>query len=224
MPRSRLQSHFSPSRIRSVCRLANSLRRRPGSSTPMALSSLSTASSTIPTRASAGSPTPTSLATFCLPLHHTPLPAPVRQSDLPDTDGPTLPVTNPDGTMNFETALNWVNALNAFNKGRGWLGHNNWQLPTNIAADTTCSSFNAGNFGALCTASASPVSIRSGSPANTPPASSRISPPSSGPSSICSPISIGRSPRQARPPAIALSLSTPAIPARTPRTTTSSAS
>jgi hypothetical protein len=81
-----------------------------------------------------------------------PLLAPVNPD--PDGDGPTLPVINPDGTMDFETALNWVNALNAFNKGKGWLNHKNWQLPTTIAADTTCSSFNNGNFGALCSASA----------------------------------------------------------------------
>ena len=56
--------------------------------------------------------------------------------------------------MDWETALNWVNALNSYNNGRGWLGHNNWQLPTNPAADTTCSSSNVDNFGIQCTGSA----------------------------------------------------------------------
>jgi hypothetical protein len=65
----------------------------------------------------------------------------------------TLPVINPDGTMNWETALNWVNALNNYNNGRGWLGHKNWQLPSNPAVDLTCSAVKTNNFGAQCTGS-----------------------------------------------------------------------
>ena len=57
----------------------------------------------------------------------------------PEGDG-TLPVINPDGTMDYETALNWVNALNKFNGGKGWLDHNPWQLPDTIPTDTQCSS------------------------------------------------------------------------------------
>ena len=72
----------------------------------------------------------------------------------PENDGVTLPHINPDGTMDYETALNWVNALNLYNSGQGWLGHRNWQLPTTIATDTNCSSKNGGNFGVLCKASA----------------------------------------------------------------------
>jgi hypothetical protein len=68
-------------------------------------------------------------------------------------DGST-PVINPDGTMDYQTALNWVNALNEFNHGQGWLNHNNWQLPTNPAHDRTCTSVNNDNFGALCTGGA----------------------------------------------------------------------
>ena len=63
---------------------------------------------------------------------------------------------NPDGTMDWATALNFVNALNRYDHGRGFLGHNDWQLPTNPnlpAADTTCSSINIDNFAALCTGS-----------------------------------------------------------------------
>lgn len=41
----------------------------------------------------------------------------------------SLPVINPDGTMDWETALNWVNALNSYDNGRGWLNHSDWQLP-----------------------------------------------------------------------------------------------
>jgi hypothetical protein len=36
---------------------------------------------------------------------------------------------NPDGSMTWETALNWVAAMNKFNNGAGYLGHNNWTLP-----------------------------------------------------------------------------------------------
>jgi hypothetical protein len=36
---------------------------------------------------------------------------------------------NPDGSMTWETALNWVAAMNTFNNGAGYLGHNNWTLP-----------------------------------------------------------------------------------------------
>ncbi len=61
---------------------------------------------------------------------------------------------NPDGTMDYATALNWVNALNSYNDGNGYLGHNNWQLPTTPRGDPTCSSVNAGNFGISCTGSA----------------------------------------------------------------------
>lgn len=36
---------------------------------------------------------------------------------------------NPDGSMTWETALNWVAAMNNFDHGAGYLGHNNWTLP-----------------------------------------------------------------------------------------------
>jgi hypothetical protein len=62
---------------------------------------------------------------------------------------------NPDGTMTYAVALNWVNALNSFDGGRGLLGHNNWQLPVTAQYDNTnCSSSNNGSFGVLCSGSA----------------------------------------------------------------------
>jgi len=61
---------------------------------------------------------------------------------------------NPNGTMNWATALSFVGALNAYDGGRGYLGHNNWQLPDTPLDDSTCSSFNNGGFGASCTDSA----------------------------------------------------------------------
>lgn len=64
---------------------------------------------------------------------------------------------NPNGTMDYQTALDWVNALNAYDSGRGYLGHNNWQLPVTPSTDATCAvaSGNDGNsFGPSCTGSA----------------------------------------------------------------------
>jgi hypothetical protein len=65
----------------------------------------------------------------------------------------TLGVTgiNPDGTMDYPTALNWVNALNSYNGGQGYLDQYHWQLPSNPLDDATCSSLNNGNFGVSCT-------------------------------------------------------------------------
>ncbi|HYM25440.1 MAG TPA: hypothetical protein VEU08_19615, partial [Vicinamibacterales bacterium] len=61
---------------------------------------------------------------------------------------------NPNGTMDWDTALKWVDALNRFEGGRGYLGHSDWQLPATPKTDTTCSANNDGSFGALCTGSA----------------------------------------------------------------------
>ena len=36
---------------------------------------------------------------------------------------------NPNGSMDFAAAQEWVTALNAYANGSGYLGHNNWQLP-----------------------------------------------------------------------------------------------
>lgn len=66
----------------------------------------------------------------------------------------SIPVINPDGTMDYWTAVNWVNGLNSFNNGKGWLNHNNWQLPTNPHRDPTCSSVNTDDFGVQCTGGA----------------------------------------------------------------------
>jgi hypothetical protein len=61
---------------------------------------------------------------------------------------------SPDGLMDYPTALKFVDALNHFDHGRGFLGRNNWQLPVNPPDDPSCSSVNHGNFGASCTGSA----------------------------------------------------------------------
>jgi hypothetical protein len=64
---------------------------------------------------------------------------------------------NPNGTMNYQTALKWVNALNTYDRGRGYLGHKNWQLPVTPSTDASCAvaQGNDGNsFGPSCTGSA----------------------------------------------------------------------
>jgi hypothetical protein len=61
---------------------------------------------------------------------------------------------NASGTMDYPTAQKWVDALKHDNQGKGYLGHNNWQLPVTPIDDSTCSSNNKGTFGASCTGSA----------------------------------------------------------------------
>jgi hypothetical protein len=45
---------------------------------------------------------------------------------------------NKTGSMDYATAIRWVTAMNAFDNGAGYLGHNNWQLPTTAATDASC--------------------------------------------------------------------------------------
>jgi uncharacterized protein (TIGR03437 family) len=63
---------------------------------------------------------------------------------------------NPNGSMDYDTALRWIAALNAYNSGAGYLGHNNWQLPVAALVDKTCPDVgtNGGSFGPQCTGSA----------------------------------------------------------------------
>ena len=60
---------------------------------------------------------------------------------------------NPDGSMDYQTALDWVAALNNYGS-IGYLDHNNWQLPVTPALDPGCLSKNVNNFGAYCNGSA----------------------------------------------------------------------
>lgn len=64
-----------------------------------------------------------------------------------------LPGVDSSGSMDYATALAWVDSLNAMNAGAGYLGHNSWQLPTTPLDDGSCSSFNNGNFGFGCDSS-----------------------------------------------------------------------
>jgi len=62
----------------------------------------------------------------------------------------------PNGAMDFATAQAWVAALNSYNHGTGYLGHNNWQLPVAPLQDPTCADVgtHGGSFGPQCTGSA----------------------------------------------------------------------
>ncbi len=68
--------------------------------------------------------------------------------------GGTKLAINDDGSMDYKTALSWVQAMNNYNGGKGWLDHNNWQLPVTPQNDKTCSAHKDGSFGATCTGSA----------------------------------------------------------------------
>lgn len=63
---------------------------------------------------------------------------------------------NPNGSMDYPTALRWIAALNAYNNGAGYLGHNNWQLPVAAMVDKTCADVgtHGGSFGPQCSGSA----------------------------------------------------------------------
>jgi hypothetical protein len=81
-------------------------------------------------------------------------------ANLAGTPDPRFGVANitPGGSMNYSTAVNWVAALNLYHDvnygGIGYLGHNNWQLPTTPHSDTYCSATGPlpyqGSFGYGC--------------------------------------------------------------------------
>jgi uncharacterized protein (TIGR03437 family) len=64
----------------------------------------------------------------------------------------TQPCVNASGSMSYRAAVAWVQAMNAAN----YLGHTNWQLPTNPVLDSGCGKTgpNGNNFGFGCSASA----------------------------------------------------------------------
>jgi uncharacterized protein (TIGR03437 family) len=61
----------------------------------------------------------------------------------------------PNGSMDYATAQRWVAALNAYNKGLGYLGHNDWQFPAAPMVDATCANTgpDGASFGPLCSGS-----------------------------------------------------------------------
>jgi hypothetical protein len=67
-----------------------------------------------------------------------------------------VPGINKTGSMDYATAIRWVTAMNAFDHGGGYLGHNNWQLPTTPATDASCerTGRHGESFGFNCSGSA----------------------------------------------------------------------
>jgi hypothetical protein len=57
---------------------------------------------------------------------------------------------NADGSMDYQTAVNWVAAMNAAD----YLGHHTWVLPATPSYDPGCSSHNTSTFGYGCSQSA----------------------------------------------------------------------
>lgn len=57
---------------------------------------------------------------------------------------------HPSGAMDYNTASKWIEALNAQDKGTGYLGHNNWTMPATPPKDSKCSSENRYSFGWDC--------------------------------------------------------------------------
>ncbi len=56
----------------------------------------------------------------------------LADANLPGTPEGRFGVANitPNGSMDYPTALEWLAALNGLNGGLGYLGHNDWTLPT----------------------------------------------------------------------------------------------
>lgn len=67
-----------------------------------------------------------------------------------------VPNINVSGSMSYAAAVQWAAAMNASNDGVGYLGHNNWQLPTAPGTDRTCqlTGPHGEPFGYNCTGSA----------------------------------------------------------------------
>ena len=63
---------------------------------------------------------------------------------------------NKSGSMDYATAVRWVEAMNKLDGGAGYLGHNNWQFPTAPVKDETCARTgrNGESFGFHCSGSA----------------------------------------------------------------------
>jgi hypothetical protein len=63
---------------------------------------------------------------------------------------------NKSGSMDYATAVRWVEAMNKADQGRGYLGHNTWQLPTAPVKDDSCARTgrNGESFGFHCWGSA----------------------------------------------------------------------
>jgi hypothetical protein len=80
----------------------------------------------------------------------------LADADLAATQTFGVANVNKSGSMDYATALRWVAAMNALDRGAGYLGHNNWQLPTAPTEDKSCARTgrNGESFGFHCSGSA----------------------------------------------------------------------
>jgi hypothetical protein len=80
----------------------------------------------------------------------------LADANLPGTQTFGVSNINASGSMDYATALRWVAAMNALDNGAGYLGHNNWQLPTAPTHDGSCAKTgrNGESFGFHCSGSA----------------------------------------------------------------------
>jgi hypothetical protein len=80
----------------------------------------------------------------------------LADANLPATQTFGIANINKSGSMDYGTALRWVAAMNALDHGAGYLGHNNWQLPTAPTEDHSCArtGLNGESFGFHCSGSA----------------------------------------------------------------------
>jgi hypothetical protein len=62
----------------------------------------------------------------------------LADANLAATQSFGVPNINQSGSMDYATAVRWVEAMNAFDRGAGYLRHNNWQLPAAPGTDRTC--------------------------------------------------------------------------------------
>jgi hypothetical protein len=80
----------------------------------------------------------------------------LSNGNLPATETFGVAGISKNGSMDYATAVRWVQAMNAFNHGAGYLGHNNWQLPTTPGKDLHCdrTGRHGESFGFHCSGSA----------------------------------------------------------------------
>ena len=63
-------------------------------------------------------------------------------------------IINSNGSMTWGGAMKWIGAMNAFNGGVGYLGYNDWRLPTTLQPDASCGTQSGGeSYGYYCTGS-----------------------------------------------------------------------
>jgi Protein of unknown function (DUF1566)/PEP-CTERM motif len=78
----------------------------------------------------------------------------LANANLADTNAFGISGILPGGYMTWYTAQNWIVAMNASNGGAGYLGFNNWRLPTTLQPDVSCGSQLGGvSLGLNCTGS-----------------------------------------------------------------------